>query len=205
MHRPKTFIYVNGSDLYFGVKETPFKWLNIKRLFELILPKNDIHTIKYFTTTLKEGSENPGAPGRQQLYLRALRTLPNFYTEQGYFQSEEAQMPLVNPPKGGPNTAFVIKTEEKGSDVNLACNLLQDAYSNQFEVANVLSSDPTLVKPIMIIIGELKKKATVMNPRTLINPRTQIFNPIPTEFLLESQFPATMTDKDGSFTKPSSW
>ena len=37
-------------------------------------------------------------------------------------------MPLANPRRGGARTVEVVKTEEKGSDVDLATYLLLDAF-----------------------------------------------------------------------------
>jgi hypothetical protein len=37
-------------------------------------------------------------------------------------------MPLAHPPRVGPQTVEVIKTEETGSDVNLAAYLLLDGF-----------------------------------------------------------------------------
>jgi hypothetical protein len=46
----KTYVYVDGFNLYFGcIKRTPNKWLNIRKLCETLLPRNQIDCIKYFT------------------------------------------------------------------------------------------------------------------------------------------------------------
>ena len=42
------------------------------------------------------------------------------------------------------STVKVIRAEEKGSDVNLATNLLNDAWKDQYDAAFVVSSDPDL-------------------------------------------------------------
>ena len=44
----------------------------------------------------------------------------------------------------------VIKTEEKGSDVNLACHLLLDALRKDCDTAFVISNDSDLLEPIRI-------------------------------------------------------
>ncbi|HVH69249.1 MAG TPA: hypothetical protein VM716_15380 [Gemmatimonadales bacterium] len=37
----KTYVYVDGFNLYYGaVKGTPFKWLDIRQLCQLLLPKH---------------------------------------------------------------------------------------------------------------------------------------------------------------------
>ena len=42
----------------------------------------------------------------------------------------------------------VMKTEEKGSDVNLATYLLVDAFEDRFDVAVIISNDSDLKEPI---------------------------------------------------------
>jgi uncharacterized LabA/DUF88 family protein len=42
----------------------------------------------------------------------------------------------------------ILDTEEKGSDVNLAVHIINDAWSNHFDVALVLSQDTDLIEPL---------------------------------------------------------
>ena len=117
---PKTNIYVDGFNLFYGaVKGTPYKWLDLNRLCELLLPNHDIQTIKYFTAKISDRPSNPGQHKRQLVYLRALRTLPNVEIIFGHFLTNKVKMPLASPTPGGPRVAEVLKTEEKGSDVNI--------------------------------------------------------------------------------------
>ena len=44
----------------------------------------------------------------------------NLYYGLGHYLSHPVRMPLAHPPSTGPHTVEVIRTEEKGSDVNLA-------------------------------------------------------------------------------------
>jgi hypothetical protein len=42
----RTFVYVDGFNLYYGaVKGTPYKWLDIQRLSELLLPGHSVESI----------------------------------------------------------------------------------------------------------------------------------------------------------------
>ena len=43
--------------------------------------------------------------------------------------------PLANPRRGAARTVEVVKSEEKGSDVNLATHLLLDAFERDCDVA----------------------------------------------------------------------
>ena len=96
-----------------------------------MLPRNDLQRIKYFTAHVGARPHDPDQPMRQQLYLRALRTLPLVEIYLGHYLSHEVSMPLANPPAGGSRFVKVIKTEEKGSDVNIATHLVSDAYERQ--------------------------------------------------------------------------
>ena len=143
---PKTHIYVDGFNLFYGaVKGTSYKWLDLNRLCELLLPHHDIQTIKYFTAKVSDRPSNPGQHKRQLVYLRALRTLPNVEIIFGHFLTNKVKMPLANPAPGGPRIAEVLKTEEKGSDVNIASHLVNDAHNGSFEVAVLITNDSDLL------------------------------------------------------------
>ena len=118
-------------------------------------------------------------------------------------------MPLVVPAGMKQQYAKVIKTEEKGSDVNLATHLLHDAHMGRFDVGVVISNDSDLLEPIRLIRSELNKKVGILNPhpnpsRALL-PHIDFIKQIRAGVLGASQFPATMTDSVGIFTKPSAW
>jgi len=70
----RTYIYIDGFNFYYGaLKDTPYKWLDFKKLFEYLLdPSHQIISIKYFTAMVT-GKIDPDQPIRQKTYLRALR------------------------------------------------------------------------------------------------------------------------------------
>ena len=75
----KTIVYVDGFNLYYGaVKGTPFKWLNVLTLCKLLLSKNEIIKIKYFTVPVTVRPNDPDQPNCQQLFFRALQTTQNW-------------------------------------------------------------------------------------------------------------------------------
>ena len=55
--------------------------------------------------------------------------------------------------------------EEKGSDVNLAAHLLNDAWKGLFDVAAVISNDTDLVTAIRMMTVERGKPVIVVCPR----------------------------------------
>lgn len=204
-------VYVDGFNLYYGaVKGTPYKWLDISKLVQLLLPKNQVFKIKYFTALVSSRPHNPDQPRRQQIYLRALRTIPNLEIILGHFLTHEVSMPMANCPPGHQRYAQVIKTEEKGSDVNIATHLLHDGYQGAYGVAIVISNDSDLVEAIKIVRTVLRKGVIVLNPfkdtpSVELSRFASFVKPIRPGLLAASQFPDTMQDQNGSFHKPSKW
>jgi hypothetical protein len=207
----RTYVYVDGFNLYYGaVKGTAYKWLNIERLCKLLLPKNQILKIKYFTALVTARPGDPDQPNRQQMYLRALRTIPNLEIIYGHFLEHEVMMPLAGSPPGNPRYAKVVKTEEKGSDVNLATQMIVDGYKGAYQVAILLSNDSDLVEPVKIVWNELNLPVGVLNPRPAspsheLRKFAAFVKPIRTGVLAASQFPRVLTDATGSFYKPLTW
>ncbi len=209
MH-PKTNIYVDGFNLFYGaVKGTPYKWLDLNRLCELLLPHHDIQTIKYFTAKISDRPSNPGQHKRQLVYLRALRTLPNIEIIFGHFLTNKVKMPLAVPPPGGPRVAEVLKTEEKGSDVNIASHLVNDAHNGDFEVAVLITNDSDLLTPMKIVREELHLPVGIINPYNrfarVLAREASFKKKIRAGVLASSQFPASLQDARGAFHKPTSW
>jgi uncharacterized LabA/DUF88 family protein len=208
---PRTFVYVDGFNLYYGaVKDTALKWLNIRRLCELLLPGYSIERIKYFTARVSARKDDPQKPTRQQIYLRALRTIPGLEIIYGSFLSHDVMMPLAEPPPGGPRFAKVTRTEEKGSDVNLATHLVHDAYQQSFEIAVLVTNDSDLLEPIRIVRQELGLQVGILNPHRLtpsvvLTKHASFIKQIREGTLRASQFPTTLKDAKGEFHKPRGW
>lgn len=207
----RTNIYIDGFNFYYGsLKSSPYKWLDILKFCQNILPKNNIHKIKYFTAAVSARPKDPDQPVRQQTYWRALRTLPNLSIIEGSFLSHSVLMPL-DPAKsgGGKSPVWVIKTEEKGSDVNLATHLLNDAYRKDFDIAVLITNDSDLVEPVRIVNEQLKLPVGIINPQKKpsfhLQSKATFVKQVRAWTLSDSQFPESMKDDDGVFTKPVDW
>jgi uncharacterized LabA/DUF88 family protein len=206
----KTNIYVDGFNLYYGaVKGTPYKWLDLLALSAKLFRRNQINRIRYFTAIVDARPPDVQQPVRQQTYLRALHTIPSLSVHLGTFRTRPVRMTLVHPPRFGPRTAEVWKTEEKGSDVNLASYLLLDAFRRDCDVAIVFSNDADLKEPIDIVKNELGIKVGVVNPhppaRRSLDLQPTFFKQLRRGPIAACQFPAVMTDAQGQFQKPASW
>lgn len=50
VERERAIVYVDGFNLFYGsLKGTPYRWLDLWRLAEIMLPKQEIVAVKYFT------------------------------------------------------------------------------------------------------------------------------------------------------------
>ena len=207
-HLLKTIIYVDGFNLYYGcLKGTSYKWLDLKVLFEKILdPHYQITAINYFTTRVKPYKGDGSALLRQQAYIKAIETyIPEIKVRYGDFLEHKVSMINANPP---PNRVQVIKTEEKGSDVNLAVHLLNDAWLNKFDCGVVVSNDSDMAES-MRLVRQYHPDKTL----GLIKPRKQaakslekhahFIRNIRKDALRTSQLPESIPDT--SITKPIIW
>lgn len=205
-------MYVDGFNLYYGcLKGRPYKWLDLEKMCELLLRRFEVQRIRYFTARVKERPENLQAPVRQQAYLRALGTLPSVEIHYGSFLTKPTRMLLADPPSSGPRTVEVIKTEEKGSDVNLATYLLVDAFRNDADAFAVVSNDSDLTEPIRIVRHELGKVVGLLNPQSVPSQRLLTCRPtfakqIRRGVLVASQFPQQLVDRNRLvIRRPGEW
>lgn len=209
----KTNFYIDGFNLYYGsLKGTTFRWLDLVQLCQKCFPDDEVHRIRYFTACVKPTPSNPHQAVRQQIYLRALRTLPPVEIHLGKFLIKSVTLPLSAPVPGEPDRAEVLRAEEKGSDVNLASYLLLDAFDDAFEKAVVVTNDSDLVTPVRIVRERFDKPVVVLFPcRRSQDPSydlSKVASASPRlhdSELAASQFPADMRDAKGPFHKPPQW
>ncbi|MEW5928357.1 MAG: NYN domain-containing protein [Gemmatimonadota bacterium] len=217
----KTWVYVDGFNLYYGaLKGTAYRWLDLAAFCRVLLPKNDVQRIKYFTARVVPRPTKPDTAVRQQTYLRALATLPEVEIHFGHYLSHPARLPLAAPGGGvltvGGRTQFaeVVREEEKGSDVNLAAHLMHDAHRGMFDVAVVISNDSDLVTPIALVTQDLGLPVGVANPHAE-NPKSRqsvqlkraasFLKPVRASALKKCQFAPILTDTAGTFHRPTRW
>ena len=203
----KANVYIDGYNFYYGcVKGTPYRWLDFSKLCNILLPNDDVRRIKYFTALVEARPSDPEKPVRQRTYLRALETIPNLEIILGSFLSHEITMPRA---PAGTGLVRVVKTEEKGSDVNLATHLLLDCFRDDYELAVVVSNDSDLVTPIQAVTKQFGKPVGLLNPQQHVSvallPHVLFVKKVRVNVLKSSQFPLVLADKHGEFSKPPRW
>ena len=119
-------------------------------------------------------------------------------------------MPLVQHAPGTPGLVEVWKTEEKGSDVNLATFLLLDGFDGDYEAAVIVSNDSDLLEPVKVVKYRFGLTVGVLNPHmghpsVDLRREADFFKSIQERALRRSLFPPVLTDGAGTFEKPATW
>ena len=207
-----TNVYTDGFNLYYrALKDTPFRWLDLRKLAETLFPEDAITRVSYFTARLDARPGNPGQAQRQLIYLRALATVPGFDAYYGVFRSGVKLRPLAEPLPGLPTHVLVRDSEEKGSDVNLATRLLVDGFNGEYEQAVVVSNDADFAGAMRYVRDDLGLRVTLVNPdprnsspRELADAATYVKR-LWKSHLRRSQLPDTLRDGVGVIGKPAGW
>lgn len=152
----RTYFYIDGFNFYYGcLKNSPYKWLDLQAFCQtLIDPTDAISKIRYFTAYVKPTPTDPEQNNRQKIYINALKThVPQTLLEfhYGHFSRNKKLAQLVRPTLWGRTTAQIYKTEEKGSDVNLATHLLNDAWLDAYDRAVIVSNDSDLEEAMKLV------------------------------------------------------
>ena len=211
--RPRTVVYIDGFNFYYGaVKGTHYKWLDFQALCQRLLPRDQVVKIRYFTARVTARPDDPQRASRQDTYLRALATLPLVEIHYGHFLTQSVRLPRANRSRGQSRTVEVLRTEEKGSDVNLATYLLLDAFKGHCDTSVVISNDSDLAQAIQVAQSELSVKVGIINPhprarrsRKLQGLNCLFYKQIPRKLLAETQLPAVVHDSKGPIRKPKGW
>ena len=162
----RTFVYVDGFNLYYGaLRGTTWKWLDLPAMCaEVLQPRHDILRVKYFTARVSGTVADPSKPQRQDVYLRALRRYrPEVEVYFGHFLSHRVRAPLAQP-VGSQRTAEIVRTEEKGSDVNLAVHLLNDGWLDLYDCAVVVSNDSDIAEAMRLVRQQHAKRIGLVTP-----------------------------------------
>ena len=142
----KTILYIDALNFYHGCLKNKggnrYKWLDLMRLFQLLLPDHQIVRINYFTAIAAKKDKS----ARQRIYIRALekRHPGTVRLHYGRFSQERIIMKNALPP---PERCEVLRNKEKKTDVNLAVRLLDDAWTlpdDAYNCAVIVSNDSDL-------------------------------------------------------------
>ena len=203
----RVVMYIDGFNLYYGMRSRGWRryyWLDLVRLAERLLrPGQTLSGVRYFTARVIPDADSEHKARRQNIYLEALATLYDLDIHYGYY--------LPKTQRCSDCGATWQTYEEKMTDVNIAVELLSDAYDDKFDTAIVISADSDLARPITTIRERFPGKRVVVAfppnrvSKLLRGVATASFT-IGHGVLSNSQFPESVAAADNRvFTRPSEW
>jgi uncharacterized LabA/DUF88 family protein len=166
----KVVCYIDGYNLYHGMRDKArivddrgkcvnrhwfkYMWLDlVKFSASLLRPDQELMMTKYFTSRI---SGKIGSVERQSAWLDAISILPNLKTFEGKFQPDPKDCLKCQTKSFHP--------QEKKTDVNIATQMIFDAYKNHYDTALLISGDSDQVPTIEMIREEFKKDVIVGFP-----------------------------------------
>jgi uncharacterized LabA/DUF88 family protein len=201
--RERVIAYIDGFNLYFGMKSegyARFFWLDARKLSQRLLkPHQALVAVKYFTSRIRLPREKASL---QNKFLEALETLPGLEIFYGNYQINRR---ICRSCKKTDHVA-----NEKMTDVNIATEMLTDAFLNKFDTALLLSADGDLVTPVDRIAKTVGKRVIAVFPP---GRRSFKLESVATahmvlgrNHLANSQFPLQVRKRNGFIlNRPAEW
>ncbi len=200
----RVITYIDGFNLYFGLKSKKWRryyWQNLQILGQnLLKSEQSLIFTKYFTAIV---TFPPDKAKRQKTFIEALESLNNLSIYYGKYQINTRKCVKCGNIAPIPN--------EKMTDVNIAVELLSDAYQNKFDTAILISADSDLTAPINTVLKLFPAKRIICafppDRYSFELSRTASgYFTIGRKKFAESTFPDEVTNRDGfKLVKPESW
>lgn len=199
--------YIDGFNLYFGLKAKGYRrhyWLNVQKLAQNLLKYDQqLEYTKYFTSRVSSNDKDPFKAKRQSIYLEAIETLKDCRIFYGHYLSKKV---TCN------NCRYSWQThEEKMTDVNMAVELMADAFTHQFDTAIIVSGDSDLTGPVRSVRNLFPEKRVIIafpparHSKQLELTANASFT-IGRKKIADSQFPQIVIKSDGyKLVKPKLW
>ncbi len=127
---------INGQKKYHKLY-AHYKWLDLEKLCQCFLTKDETLSTVYYFTALTTWSEEKTK--RHRLYIRALESM-GIQTIYGAFKEKEVFCTECK--------NIFLKREEKRTDVNIAIHLLGLAQSNTYDRVLLVTGDSDLIPAI---------------------------------------------------------
>lgn len=218
LSKPTAIIYVDGFNLYRRALDgkASVKWLDLFAMAQHLMPDFEVIHVHYFTALLRQGLlPDVRAASRQQIYLRALATMPDRLTVHfGKFQNSPRWMPKhPQVVEGGEFVKVQVrKLEEKGSYVHLAARMVADACMGEAEIFVLVSNGSDQVPTLRILNDEVGVNTGIIFPmpsakaaKELVGTQPAFRTHVTDEALRASQLPSVLVDSTGEFHMPPSW
>lgn len=198
--------YVDGFNLYFGLRESGWRkyyWLDLPALAGAVLkPGQLLARTHYFTTRIRDNNHNSPDRQRQNTYLEAIQ-VRGVAMQFGHYLEKQATCRRC----GHARSTY----EEKMTDVNIAIQLLSDAFDDAYDTALVVSGDSDLTTPIRRVRERFPSKRVIVafppnRYSSELKRHATGFISIGEDKLRNSQLPDQVVKPDGFvLARPAHW
>jgi len=205
MKSERVIAYVDGFNLYFGLKSNNWKcyyWLNVYNLCQhLTKPPQHLIQVKYFTSRITKST--PEKRKRQSTYIEALGTLENVKLYYGKYEWSP-----ITCRKCGYQDEM---PEEKMTDVQIGVEMVADAYQNKYDTAFLIGGDLDQVPSIEVVRRSFPQKRVVAifppnRQRDELRGTANAYLHITESLLKRSILPLEITKQGGYILKcPEEW
>jgi len=200
------------------LKGTQYKWLDLAEFAKRLLrPDHEIVAVKYFTAPIKTHPHDLAAIDRQKIYLQALAAQPLVETILGFYSKNKTLAPAVEEKCRVCDIVHesgfvpVVKLEEKRSDVNIAVEMMADAFQSKADWFCLITGDSDQVGTIEAIRYRLGRQVLVFNPHeslsVMLKTAASYYKNIPRDLPARCQLPLEVPyGKNGKTVKcPEAW
>lgn len=193
----RVIIYIDGFNFYYALLKNANgrKWLNLFALFENMFSNEyDICEIKFFTALVGGNRKKQN----QQKYLEALATIPKISVHYGYLKHKKC--PFKNMP-------YHEIPEEKQTDVNIAVEMVKDAYENKYDICFLVSNDTDLISAMQTVKQQNKILGIAEYEQSFIAPKIKQHIDFKKTIKKKDIINAQFSDKipNTHITKPKDW
>ena len=163
----RVIAYIDGFNLYYGLRAARYQryyWLDLVALARNLLRRHQVLVCtKYFTARIAgpKPADSPAKKARlrekrkrQTTWLDALATLPDLRIFEGHYLARDMRCRRCG--------AEWTSHEEKMTDVNIATELLLDAFNDAFDTTLLVSGDSDLVAPVRAVRQRFRDKRVVV-------------------------------------------
>ena len=152
----RVVVYIAGFNLYFGIRSSGlgrYLWLDLCVFANgLLHPRQKLVAVRYFTSRV---SGSLAKQKRQSAYLDALSTLDPSVLSIAYGNFQ------LTPVKCNQCGGLSDSPSEKQTDVNIAVEMLKDAFLDSFDVALLVSADSDLCPAVSTVLDLFPNKRII--------------------------------------------
>ncbi|SMN13762.1 D-alanine--D-alanine ligase [Bathymodiolus heckerae thiotrophic gill symbiont] len=196
--KQRIIVYIDGFNLYGGIRQfgQAYKWLDVESLAQSFIKKKaTLVQVKFFTAKLNGNNEKVK---NQTIYLSALaKYCKKTSITYGHFSKARKCIHCHHK-----------NFEEKQTDVNIACEMLKDAYLDNVDTAYLVSGDSDLLYPVKELKKLNKTIITVMPHKRISKKLGKVATAsirINETHLRDNQLPMQIQTPRGFITKPQKW